>query len=130
MERYYNIAYHQKLSFAHTNSILTEYGFLNTGSTSHKIKLMDQYNLLDDEGNIQEHKIMLSVQEQEARKMRWDVPSLKEFLENSQYGYNFKMEETPLESLMEEYFSKEDIASASESLKETRRSMNACFSEY
>ena len=120
VEKYYYIAYKQKQSYEHFNKILLGYGLVNLGANDNKIQLVDQYDLLDDKGNIQEYTILLKVQQLEAMRMRWDVAFLKDYLEKSEFGYNFQINEKPLQNLMEEYFTSDDIASASESLSNER----------
>jgi hypothetical protein len=85
---------------------------------------VDQYDMLDDKGNIQDYTILLKVQQLEAMRMRWDVEFLKYYLEGSEFNYDFLITELPVENIMEEYFTKGDIAGASSTLHIERKALS------
>ena len=110
VEKYYNIAYYQKESFDD----------INNSRDNNNIHLIDQYNLLSENGFIQESTILFKVQQLEAQRMRSNINCLKRYLENSIYGYNFKVYEQLVKSLEGDYFTIDEISISNNSIKDNK----------
>ena len=110
IEKYYNIAYYQKESFDN----------INNSKEDNNIQLIDQYNLLNENGFIQEHTILFKIQQLEAQRMRSDINCLRNYLEISIFGYNFEVNEQTVKILEGNYFTIDEITNSNKSVKNNK----------
>jgi hypothetical protein len=109
VDHFYFRAYMQKKSFNKINYLINGNSFLCFNSCASSIQLKDQYELLNDNGEIQDEKILFKVQKAEAFDIRKDINNLKKYLEAS--DYNYSVTQVDIEDMIKDQISTEKISS-------------------